>query len=289
VSSTWLNGRMETGECWAYRATPKELGGAVRQVEIVRVRGSGRSGRVHVRFLDGDEAGLQEWVSPVCLVASWNDVESFRADDTAELALAEASKEVRGSTEFEAARMILGFVRPKGRLRLRRAVADAGVLELGHLDETALLVGADPIGLRGDPMVHEDRNGFCTAGWSVTERIARQVARRLAEEILPEVDRKQQAVDEERARPAYYSYQRRDGRKLAAEAAVLRTVREWCGEDKAERYDELVALRAEVIRIGELVEKAVKALRDRGHGVIASTIERDLGVHIASLDPDVRR
>lgn len=280
---------METGEHWTYRATPKELGGAVRQVEIVRVRGSGRSGRVHVRFLDGDEAGLQEWVSPTCLVASWNDVESFRADDAAELALAEASREVRGSAEFEAARMILGFVRPKGRVRLRRAVADAGVLELGHLDETAPLVGADPAGLRGDPMVHEDRNGFCTAGWPVTERIARQVARRLAEEILPEVDRKQQAVDEERARPAYYSYHRRDDRKLEAEAAALRTVREWCGEDKTERYDELVALRAEVLRLGELMERAVKALRDRGHGVIASTIERDLGVHIASLDPDVRR
>ncbi|WP_318658063.1 hypothetical protein [Streptomyces dioscori] len=69
-------------------------------------------------------------------------------------------------------------------------MADAGVLELGQLDETAPLVGTDPTGLRGDPMVHEDRNGFCTAGWLVAERIARQVARLLAEEILPEVDRK---------------------------------------------------------------------------------------------------
>lgn len=110
-----------------------------------------------VRFLDGDAAGLQEWVSPSCLVALWPDVELFRADDAAELALAEASRAVRGSAEFEAARMILGFVRPKGRLRLRKAVADAGVLELGHLDETAPLVGMDAARLRDDPMVHEDR------------------------------------------------------------------------------------------------------------------------------------
>jgi hypothetical protein len=102
------------------------------------------------------------------------------------------------------------------------------------------------------------------------------------------VDRKQE-IEQERAQSSWYSYRRRDDRKLDAEAAVLRTVRVWCGEDKAERYDELVALREEVIRLGQLVEKAVKALRDRGHGVIASTIERDLGVHIASLDPDVRR
>lgn len=279
---------MEIGECWAYRAKPKELGGALRQVEIVRVGASGRTG-IHVRFLDGDEAGLQEWVSAGCLLVLWADVDAFRADDTAEFALAEASREVRGSAEFEAARMILGFVRPKGRLRLRKAVADAGVLELGHLDDTAPLVGMESADLRGDAMVHEDRNGLCLVGWPVAERIARQVAQRLAEEVLPEVERRQQAVDEERARPSWQSYHRRDDRKLDAEVATLRTVREWCGEEKAERYDELVALRAEVLRLGELVEQAVKALRDRGHGVIASTIERGLGVHISSLGPDVRR
>ncbi|MFI6004921.1 PE-PGRS family protein [Streptomyces sp. NPDC051366] len=280
---------MEIGEHWAYRARPKELGGALRRVEIVRVGGAGRSGSVHVRFLDGDAAGLQEWVSPGCLLDLWADVDSFRADDAAELALTEASRAVRGSAEFEAARMILGFVRPKGRLRLRKAVADAGVLELGHVDETAPLVGMDAARLRDDPMLHEDRKGCSLAGWPITERIARQVAQRLAEEILPEVDRRQRAMEEERDRSSWYGYQRRDDRKLDAEKEALRTVREWCGQEKAERHDELVALRAEVLRLGELVERAVKALRDRGHGVIASTIERDLGVHISTLGPDVRR
>lgn len=242
-----------------------------------------------MRFLDGDDAGLQEWVNPSSLVAPWAEIDTFRTDDAAESALVEASRHVRGTTDFEAARVILGFVRPKNKLRLRRTVADAGVLELGRLDETAPFIGIDAPELRGDPMVYENRHGMCLAGWPVTERVARHVAGRLADEILPEVDRKQQEIEQERAQSSWYSYSRRDDRKLDAEAAVLRTVRVWCGEDKADRYDELVALRAEVIRLGGLVEKAVKALRDRGHGVIASTIERDLGVHIASLDPDVRR
>ncbi len=277
------------GEHWAFRARPKELGSAVRRVEIVRVGGRGRTGWFHVRFLEGDGAGLQEWVNPASLVARWEDVEAFRADDASELALAEASREVRGSADFEAARMVLGFVRPKSKLRLRRGVSDAGILELSRLDEGARLVGMDPPELRGDPMVYENRDGLCLAGWPVTERIARLVAGRLADDILPEVDRRQQAIDQERTQSSWYSYSRRDDRKLDAEAAVLRTVREWCGQDKAERYDELVALRDEVVRLGKLVERSVKALRDRGHGVIASTIERDLGVHISSLDPDVRR
>ncbi|MFJ6613348.1 PE-PGRS family protein [Streptomyces sp. NPDC091289] len=280
---------MEIDEHWAYRARPKDLASEVLHVEVVRVGGPGRSGWVHVRFLEGDAAGLQEWVSSGSLVAPWADVDTFRADDAAELALAESSRHVRGSTDFEAARMILGFVRPKNRLRLRRTVADAGVLELSRLDETALLIGLDAAELRGDAMVYENRHGLCLAGWPVTERVVRQVAGRLADEILPEVDRKQRGIEQERAQSSWYSYSRRDDRKLDAESAVLRTVRAWCGEDKADRYDELVALRAEVIRLGELVEKAAKALRDRGHGVIASTIERDLGAHIATLDPDVRR
>lgn len=277
------------GEHWAYRSRPKELGSAVRRVEVVRVGGRSRTGWLHVRFLDGDGAGLQEWVNPSSLVARWEDVEAFRADDASELALAEASRHVRGSADFEAARMVLGFVRPKSRLRLRRSVADAGILEMGRLDDSAPLVGMDPAELRGDPMVYENCDGMCLAGWPVTERIAHQVTGRLADDILPEVDRRQQAIDQERTQSSWYSYSRRDDRKLDAEAAALRTVRAWCGQDKAERYDELVALRAEVIRLGQLMERAVTALRDRGHGVIASTIERDLGVHISSLDPDVRR
>ncbi|MEU2772070.1 PE-PGRS family protein [Streptomyces sp. NPDC007162] len=280
---------MEIGEHWAYRARPNELGGAVRQVEVLRVGGPGSSGRIHVRFLGGDDAGLQEWVSPGRLVAPWVDVDTFRADDAAELALAEASRDVRGSTEFEAARMVLGFVRPKNRLRLRRTAADARVLELSRLDDTAPLIGMDAAELRCDAMVYENRHGMCLAGWPVTERIARHVAGRLAGEILPEVHRKQRDIQRERAQPSWSSYGRRDERKLDAEAAVLRTVREWCGVDKADHYDELVALRAEVIRLAELVEKAAKALRDRGHDVIASTIERDLGVRIAGPGPAARR
>ncbi|MGW0702098.1 PE-PGRS family protein [Streptomyces sp. NPDC002867] len=280
---------MELGEHWGFRARPKELSSTVRRVEIVRVGGHGRTGWLHVRFLEGDDAGLQEWVNPSCLVARWEDVEAFWADDASELALAVASRDARGSAAFEAARMVLGFVRPKNKLRLRRGVSDAGILELSRLEEGARLVGMDAAELRGDPMVYENRDGLCLAGWPVTERIARLVAGRLAEDILPEVDRRQQAIGQERTQSSWYSYSRRDDRKLDAEAAVLRTVREWCGQDKAERYDELVALREEVVRLGKLVEKSVKALRDRGHGVIASTIERDLGVHISSLGPDVRR
>ncbi|WP_042383849.1 hypothetical protein [Streptacidiphilus melanogenes] len=280
---------MEIGEKWAYRAQPKMLGSAVRPVEIVRVGGARRSSQVHVRFLEGEDAGLQDWVAPTSLVTLWDNVAGFRADDAAELALAEASRQVRKTAEFEAARMVLGFVRPKNQLRLRTTAADAGILELTALDATADRLGLDAADLRTDPMLHESRTGVFLAGWPVTERIARRAAEVQAEEILLEVERRQEALDGERAQPSWQSWNRRDDRKLQAEDDMLRTVREWCSQERVERFDELLALRAEVERLGTIVERSLKALRDRGHGVIASTIERDLGVRISSLGPEVRR
>jgi len=280
---------MEIGESWAYRARARDWGGAVTRVEIVRVGGPRRAGWVHVRFLEGDESGVQEWVTPDCLLAPWFDLDVFRADDAAESALAEASREARGTTAFEAARLVLSFIRPKKNVRLRRGAADAGVLEISRLDETAKSLELDPAELRSDPMVHEKGSGLCLVGWPATERVARRAAECFADEILPETDRREQALADERAQSQWSSWGRRNDRKLDSEQAVVRMVREWCGEERAERYDELVALRAEVIRLGGLVERAVRELRNRGYGVIASTIERDLGVHISSLGPDVHR
>ncbi len=275
---------METGEVWAYRPSPKAIGTPVHRVEIVRIGGPRRYGAVHVRFLDGEEASVQEWVNPGTLVVPWSQVDVFRADDEREVAAAEASCTVRGSTELEAARLVFGFVRPKNRVRLRRGKVDAGVLEIKDLDSTASWLDLDAEELRAAPLLFEDRGGRCIAPWPVTRRLARRVAEKLADEVLQELARRHETLAQDQYHQ--YSWNRRfNDKERRAEESLLRALGEWCGQEKAERYDELVALRAEVIRLGELVERATKALRDRGHGVIAATIERDLGVHISNLRP----
>lgn len=275
---------MEIGQEWAYRPSPKALGTPVHRVEIVRVGGPRRFGTVHVRFLDGEEAGLQEWVNPGTLLVPWSQVDIFRADDEREAAAAEASCTVRGSTELEAARIVFSLVKPKDRTRLRRGKADAGVLDIKDLDSLATWLDLDAKELRAAPLLFEDRNGRCIAPWPVTQRLARCVAHKLADGVLEEVARRHEALAEDQHHQ--YSWNRRfNDKERRAEESLLRTLGEWCGQEEAERYDELVALRAEVIRLGELVERATKALRDRGHGVIAATIEADLGVHISSPRP----
>lgn len=274
---------MEIGEIWAYRASPKAVGTLLSRVEIVRVGGPRKNGMVHVRFLDGEEAGLQEWVRAGSMLVPWDDVEAFRADDQREAAVAAASCEVRGSAELEAARIAFDLVRPRSRCRLRRGKADAGVLEIKDLDEIASWLGLDVQELRGVPLLFEDRDGRCLAPWPVTLRLARRVAETIADDVLHEVTRRHEALAEDQRRPSWHRHM--DDKQRHFEESALRLLGEWCGQEKVHRYDELVALRAEVVRLGELVERAAKALRDRGHHVIAATIERDLGVHISTLDP----
>jgi hypothetical protein len=66
-------------------------------------------------------------------------------------------------------------------------------------------------------------------------------------------------------------------------APAFTIVREWCGPTAVERRDELQALRAEVRRLGALVERAVTALRAAGETTTASQIERDVGIPVQLL------
>ncbi|WP_371273032.1 hypothetical protein [Streptomyces sp. MUSC 14] len=185
---------MEADEQWAYRPSPKAIGMPVHRVEIVRIGGPRRYGDVHVRFLDGEEAGVQEWVNPGTLVVPWSQVSVFRADDEREAAAAEASCVVRGSTELEAARIVFGLVKPKNRVRLRRGKADAGVLEIKDLEGTAAWLELDAQELRAAPLLFEDRDGRCIAPWPVTQRLARRVAEKLADDVLEEVARRHEVL-----------------------------------------------------------------------------------------------
>jgi hypothetical protein len=126
-------------------------------------------------------------------------------------------------------------------------------------------------------------------GLAVIERIARVFAEELAGEMHREEDRLRSEV----TRGWYRSHswkagEPRGGQALKAREPVFALVRSWCGAGAVDRFDELVALRAEVVRLGQLVERAVDALRKRGAAVTAATIERDLGVPIATLTTGLR-
>jgi hypothetical protein len=272
---------MDVGEVWAFRDEPKAVGAPVHRVEVVRVDGPRKRGDVHVRFLDGEEAGLQEWVTRGQLVTGWTDVEVFLADDRRWATAIEHSRAVRGSAEFEAAKLVIGHVRLKNRIRLRHAVADAGVMEIADLDAVASWLGLDPGELRRKPLAFEDRFGTYIAAWPTSRQVAARVAGVLGRDILKKIVQQEDDLKRKRHSEPWYADDKTD-RDLERLESLVDVLHGWCGSEDIERYDELEALRAEVERLGQLVERAVSELRQRSCHAIAATIERDLGVHNSS-------
>ena len=77
--------------------------------------------------------------------------------------------------------------------------------------------------------------------------------------VSPEAVREHAAAELEKARP------------------VFALLREWCGREVLEGFDEARALREEVDRLRALVEDAARWLRDSGHPVKAALLSKELG------------
>ena len=63
-------------------------------------------------------------------------------------------------------------------------------------------------------------------------------------------------------------------------------LRSWCGVEAVERFDELVELRKEIKRVGDVAQSAITALRATGHASQASQLERELGTPVEMLRAD---
>ncbi len=70
-------------------------------------------------------------------------------------------------------------------------------------------------------------------------------------------------------------------------APVHVLIREWCGHEASEEFDEVLALREEVDRLRNLVQETAWWLRNNGHPVKASLLRRQLGR--ISEEDEVRR
>lgn len=277
---------MEAGEIWAFRENPRALGEPVHRVEIVKSRYN--NGMIRVHRLDGEDAGLQEWAHPSSLLCIWGEADLRTGDERRVLAVRAASADAQGSAEHEAAVFVLSHCGLGRRVTLGRSKAELGVM---RIDKVAKVSGELSLDLgelaRSHPAAFTDRYGVLVAPWPMALAVARQIASACAASILPELER-EEAESRSQALYGYNSdYLRTRGTRKEqpqpGRTKAQELVRDWCGAEPVERFDELVALRAEVVRLGGLIERAVAALRQRGASTTAATIERDLGVPISTL------
>lgn len=272
---------LQIGESWAYRQKKND---PVTCVEVQRV-GTSKPARVLVRFVGNEYEGRQEWVPPSRLKVRWAGVDEWRRRDNQWTALREASEFIRGTTVD----LALNIVEDQ----LRDCVpaeflynSDSGIMRILDVDALIADLELDRDEVTGDPVSFLDTDGALVVPWRVTQKIVHRLTRKHADALMQKVE------TDEREAQQHNLWGCRSGRswisaEICAEvdeefSPARELVRQWCGAEAKDRYDELVALRAEVTRLGGLIERSIAALRRAGSGE-ADLIERELGIPLEAL------
>jgi hypothetical protein len=274
---------MKVGEMWAYRERAHTLDCAVVKAEILQF-GPKRSGKVRIRLQGGELSGLDIWVPAVRLRVPWDETEAWLRDEKALAAARQVSEGRIGSVVFEAAQVVFFAYPGPGEIMLDWPLR-AGTFCIADPQAVAADLGLDLDSLLAEPLAFIDRTGEYYVTAVVGERLAHLVAQKYADEILARV-----ANEEERLRQAAVQGRffedgswsghvppERCAEYLREREPVFAQVREWCGQPAVERFDELGALRAEVLRLRELVTTTAERLEAAGHSHLAKRLRSEAG------------
>jgi hypothetical protein len=277
----------QPGDRWAYRARSVD---DLDEVEVVRF-GSKRPLRVLVRFIDTKHEGREDWVSPARLKVPWANRLAFLEHERRWDAVREPSPWDRYDPALNAAQDVFDFLR-SWQFAEPGYNRDDGLLKITGLDGLLADLKLERAAVADHPLAFQE-DGQLIVPWPVTELIARRAAERYAAELLPIIDAKDHEAEQHNRWGYNYSNGHMPAEICAETDAKFKPardlLREWCGQPARERYDELMALRAEVLRLGLLVERAVTALRDAGVSKVADQIERDLGVPVTTVHAEQER
>ena len=279
---------VNVGEEWAYRERANANPTPVRVTKV----GMASPPRVKIRFLDDTFEGREEWVPPSRLKVLWADLDRWRAREDRWDAVAVPSVGVDGTPELWAAETVFEVVAGEDVLSMGYR-EHAGVLCISDASKAADVLGTDPSNFLADELAFVDEDGTIVVPWNITVVLARDAAPKHADAVLREIAKSERKaahdaiygdlIGTRRAKPWYVSP------KVCAEVDARQVptyalLRQWCGGDDAvDRFNELAALRVEVLRFGQLLERAISALEEAGLSKIAASLKRELGVPIGTL------
>jgi len=135
--------------------------------------------------------------------------------------------------------------------------------------------------------------GTYVAPWPVALALGRRVAEVYTEQVLRSIAKDEAELQDKAVHGTIHDF--RDGASLrvaseryaerlqSIEAPAFALARQWCGVDAVARFDEVQALREEVVRLRELLRGAISTLEEAGRPGIARRLRSQLGV--AATDP----
>jgi hypothetical protein len=273
------------GEEWAYR---QKAGDRAVKVRILRI-GTARPARIWVHYLDEEFEGREDWIPPARLKVPWSGVSSWQEREDRWEAIRAVSNCADETPEEWAVQMVFEVIDREDVFSCGWG-KNAGLLLVTDTEVSAALLGIDAAQLLADPLSFVDDDGTLVEPWSVMQAAAQHAAPLYAEKILLEVSRDEANAARRAIYGEYYGGKHASyiSPEICAEvdqerAASYDVLRQWCGEVAVERHDELVALRAEVLRIGQITERALSALAESGNSKEAAELGHELGVPLATL------
>ncbi|MCW2752552.1 MAG: hypothetical protein JWR83_3662 [Aeromicrobium sp.] len=284
------SGSVEIGQSWAYRA--RGIDPAV-EVQIVRV-GTHRPARVLVRFVDDDFEGKEDWVPPSRLKVLWEQVDAFRARETRWDEILKLGLPRDDPRESATEHMFLEYIANE---HAYFGCSNSGC-EVHLVDPAALAesLSLDIRQLTGHPATFVE-DDILIAPWPVTETIVVAAARKYAEEVLTYVEAEERQAKHEAIHGSHlrtsgkgngYYFDAVASREMDLEFGkpIREVLRQWCGAELTERFDELTELRKEIRRVGEIAQRAVDLLERSGSRGEAERLRRELGATVEMLRAD---
>lgn len=276
------------GHVFAYRARAID---DLVPVQVLKA-GTKKPPRVLIRFEDPAMEGHEEWVPPARLKIAWDHVDTFRADEArwnAVHALAPRSS----APEAEAAEQAAALLIPDD-----VAVLSRGCLRVHDVRALAELTGTDEDFIASHPQGFSTEAGALIVPWPLALDIVKKALTRNPDPVLASVMREEATARYEAIHGHHYSSTRGHQGFISPEkcakydaessygAPMRALLRKWAG-DGTERWDELIELRKEIKRVGEVAETAIRTLRERGHVRDADRLETQLGMTVEMLRPSV--
>lgn len=267
---------------WAYRERAHDLDCPAVKAEIIQL-GPKRSNKVRVRMHGGEYPGLDFWVPKVRLKVPWEETEAWLRDERALAAASRASRSASETLEYQAADIVFAAY-PR---------ADGVLLDWPSRTETVCIfeptavaadLGMDVRDLLADPHAFIDRNGEYHAPARIAEGLARLLAQTYTCLVLRMVANEETQLQHEAIHGKTFGEGSWPTRIPAEECAkrlrerepVFALVREWCGKLSVERFDEALALRAEVTRLKEILARAAGHLDEAGRPQLASRLRASI-------------
>lgn len=266
----------------------------MRPVEVVK-EGPPRSNKVKVRRLDGEYEGLEEWVPKVRLVAPWEEAEALLEDERRMFEALDATDDVYDTVPYKAVQKVF-FALPPGEgsdgVFFGHKAIESELLNIEDLDAAQRRLGLSAEELLAEPHSYVDRFGEYKAPFGAAVKVAKHCCRTFTRDILRYVQAEEDALKDAIV-SGYYTFPDRryriwrdkDGFEilrtraeewLAEEESIFALIREWCGQEAVQEFDQVLELREEVDRLRELVADTAQWLRYSGHPVKAALVMKQL-------------